>query len=558
MEVLKVDKLTIAVINGPNINILGKREPQYYGNETWDNIEERLKKLASKSKIELFLYQSNHEGNIVDFIQNNMEKVNGAVINPAAFTKHGYSILDALTASNIPFVEVHLSNIFSRGGWHAESIFSEKAVGVIAGFRGFGYEMGLNSIIDYLFIKKRRANFIMSNLGIISGTPTKTKPFMKWPYSNERELELVSEVITSGQWWRMTGTKVVEFEKKFAEYHNSKYCLGVTNGTHAIELALTALGIGKGDEVIVPAVTFISTATAVIYCNATPVLVDIDKETFNMLPEAFEKAITPKTKAVIPVHMAGHPCDMERICEIAKKHNIKVIEDAAHGHGGECNNKKIGSFGDVASFSFQNGKIMTCGEGGAIVTNNKELYDKAFLIHGVGRPKNDTVYEHSVLGSNYRMNEFQAAILIAQLERLKENNITRERNATKLDELLKDVKGITPQKKHNYATVMTHYMYMFYYDSSYFNGLSRKDFVEYLKAEGIPTFISFPVLSDTTFFKENAFAGRIDGYDRKGEKCLDNAHNIAENVVWLPHFTLLGDEQDVNEIAMAIKKIQNA
>lgn len=154
MEVLKVDKLTIAVINGPNINILGKREPQHYGNETWDNIEERLKKLACKLKIELLLYQSNHEGDIVDFIQNNMEKVNGVVINPAAFTKHGYSILDALSASEIPFVEVHLSNIYSRGGWHADSIFSEKAVGVIAGFRGFGYEMGLNSIIDFLSLIK--------------------------------------------------------------------------------------------------------------------------------------------------------------------------------------------------------------------------------------------------------------------------------------------------------------------------------------------------------------------------------------------------------------------
>lgn len=397
----------------------------------------------------------------------------------------------------------------------------------------------------------------MNELAFYTGKQAKTKPFHKWPYADQTEIDLLNEVVTSGKWWRMTGDKVTKFEKEFALAHQVDYCLGVTNGTHAIELALTALGIEKGDEVIVPAVTFISTATAVIYCNATPVLVDIDSDTFCMIPEEFEKAITPKTKAVIPVHMAGHACDMEKICEIAAKHNIKVIEDAAHGHGGECNNKRIGSFGDMAIFSFQNGKIMTCGEGGALITNNRELYEKAYLIHGVGRPKDDVVYEHTLLGSNYRMSEFQAAILLAQLERLEKMNNIRIQNAELLDHLLEDVKGIIPQKQQVYATRMTHYMYMFYYDSGCFNGLSRGRFVEYLKAEGIPAFISFPVLSDTTFFKENSFVGRINDYDKEREGALSNAHKVADNVVWLPHFTLLGDEVDIKEIAIAIQKIQD-
>ena len=398
----------------------------------------------------------------------------------------------------------------------------------------------------------------MTKLAINGGKQTKTKAFPKWPYSNEREIKLVGEVFSSGNWWRMTGDKVKAFELDFAALHNVKYCLGVTNGTHALEIALTALGIKHGDEVIVPAVTFISTGSAVIYVNATPVLVDIDPETFCMSPEAFEKAITPKTKAVIPVHMAGHACDMERICAIAKRHNIKVIEDAAHAHGGQCNGKMLGSYGDMAIFSFQNGKIMTCGEGGALITDSEELYKKAFLIHGVGRPDGDRVYEHSVLGSNDRMNEFSAAILIAQQERLSKMNKRRDQNALLLDSLLANTEGIKPQGRKKYATLITHYMYMFYYDPNYFNGVSRKDFVDYLIAEGVPAFICFPVLSDTTFFKNNDFYGRINVYKQSPLNDISNAKNIASNVVWLPHFTLLGDEQDISEIAKAIKKIQEA
>ncbi len=398
----------------------------------------------------------------------------------------------------------------------------------------------------------------MKKLAIDGGEQTKTKAFPKWPHSNEREIELVGEVFSSGNWWRMTGDKVKTFERNFAALHNVKYCLGVTNGTHAIEIALTALGIGHGDEVIVPAVTFISTGSAVIYVNATPVLVDIDPETFCMIPEAFEKAITPKTKAVIPVHIAGHACDMEKICTIAKKHNIKVIEDAAHAHGGQCNGKMLGSYGDMSIFSFQNGKIMTCGEGGALITNNEELYKSAYLIHGVGRPNGDRVYEHTVLGSNDRMNEFSAAILIAQQERLSDMNKRRDKNALLLDSLLADIEGIKPQGRKEYATLITHYMYMFYYDSDYFNGLSRKDFVDYLIAEGVPAFICFPVLSDTTFFRNSDFYGRINSFEQLPSNDLSNSKNIAANVVWLPHFTLLGDEQDVNEIVHAIKNIHDA
>jgi 3-amino-5-hydroxybenzoate synthase len=395
-------------------------------------------------------------------------------------------------------------------------------------------------------------------LAIKGGTPLKTKLFPVWPHSDERELELITEVVKNRKWWRMSGTMVEEFEKKFAACHNAQYCLCVTNGTHAIELTLAACGIGAGDEVIVPAFTFISTATAPIYCNAIPVPVDVDPKTFCMDPKAFESAITPRTKAVIPVHMAGHCCDMDAICAIAKKHNIKIIEDAAHAHGAEYKGRKIGTFGEAAIFSFQNGKIVTSGEGGAFITNSKEVYDQAYLIHGVGRPKGDRIYQHLMLGSNYRMTEFQGAILIAQLERLSKFNQLRTKNAALLDKLLSGVQGITPQGMDKNVTLNTHYMYMFYYDPKYFGGMGRQEFVDSLIAEGVPAFIAYPVVSNTEFFRENQFRGHLqEKVDTRAYK-LPNAERIANEVVWLPHFTLLGDAVDIEEISGAIQKIQQA
>lgn len=310
--------------------------------------------------------------------------------------------------------------------------------------------------------------------------------FPQWPQFDDKEREYLIEVLESGRWWRNSGKKVIEFEDKFARFHECKYCLGVTNGTHALELALTAVGVKAGDEVIVPAVSFISTVTAVLYCNAIPVLVDIYTDTFCIMPEKIENAITAKTKAVIPVHMAGQACEMDKICEIAKKYGIKVIEDAAHGHGGEWKKKRIGSYGDAAIFSFQNGKIMTCGEGGAIVTNDSDIYEKAFLIHGVGRPKGDIKYQHLLLGSNYRMSEFQAAILLAQLDRLDNMNLVREENARYLDSILSQVSGIIPQGRRADANIITHYMYMFYYEKHFFGNISREEFVCALNEEGVP------------------------------------------------------------------------
>ena len=396
-------------------------------------------------------------------------------------------------------------------------------------------------------------------LAINGGIPYKKNKFPEWPVRGKREMELLAEVVESGCWWRMNGTKVEKFEKLFADMHNCNYCLGVTSGTIALELSLLALGIKEGDEVIVPAFTYISTASAVVYCNAKPVLVDVNPETFCLDENKIEEAITEKTKVIIPVHMAGHACNMETICNIAQKHNLHIIEDCAHGHNGEYNGKKLGSFGDVSIFSFQNGKLMTCGEGGAILTNNRLLYDKLFLMHSVGRPKIDDGYTHRVIGTTCRMNEFQAAVLIAQIERVSELMIKRIENSKYLDKLLLSIDGITAQKCSDYAVNgMTHYMYMFYYDSTKFGDRSRKEFVQALNAEGIPANISFPVVSKTELFLNSNFLNKISKYNYDNEKKLDNATKIGDNVVCLPHYTLLGTKEDIEDIFYSIKKIKES
>lgn len=397
----------------------------------------------------------------------------------------------------------------------------------------------------------------MNILARDGGIPYKQKEFPKWPRYDQREIQNIVEVIESQNWWRITGTKVKEFEEKFSVFQGCKYCVGVTNGTSALELALSVLGIGEGDEVIVPAMTFISTGLAVINCNATPVLADIDSETLCITPEQFEQKITSNTKAVIPVHMAGCGCDIQKICEIAKAHGIYVIEDAAHAHGGEIENKRIGSFGDMAIFSFQNGKLMTCGEGGALTTNNEEFYNKAYVIQDVGRPKGDKIYRHVIRGENYRMNEFQAAVLLAQMERVDELNKLRDINALKLDKEISKIQGIVPQGRNSKANVITHYMYMFYYDAKYFGNMTRLDFVECLNAEGIPANVCFPILSDAEFYQNQNFNGRMRQIIGNEIEEFKNAKNAADNIIWIHHRTLEGDEQDVLDIVGTIKKIKS-
>ena len=235
------------------------------------------------------------------------------------------------------------------------------------------------------------------------------------PLIGERELRYVTDAVLSG-WISSQGKYIGQFEEMFAAFCGTKHGVAVSNGTVALHLALTALGIGPGDEVIVPALTFIATANVVRHCHAEPVFVDVCRSNWNIDPDLIEKAITPRTKAIIPVHLYGQPCDMDRIMAIAKRHQLWVIEDAAEAHGAEYQGRRVGSIGDTGCFSFYGNKIITTGEGGIIVTNNPELDEKLRILrdHGMNRTKK---YWHDVVGFNYRMTNLQAAIGVAQLEK---------------------------------------------------------------------------------------------------------------------------------------------
>nr|QEO74833.1 DegT/DnrJ/EryC1/StrS aminotransferase [uncultured bacterium] len=402
----------------------------------------------------------------------------------------------------------------------------------------------------------------MEELSIKGGRPAKTKPFPEWPMYDERELAAVKEVIESRQWWRMIGAQVTEFEQEFAAYQGARFALGVANGTQAIEVALAALDIEYGDEVIVPAFSFISTATAVLSVNAVPVFVDVDPDTYCLNPGAVAAAVTPRTRAIIPVHMAGHVAEMGAILRVAREHGLAVIEDAAHAHGAEWEGRRVGALDRASIFSFQAGKLMTAGEGGIILSDDEEYIERCFLFNSCGRPRTDRTYQHSVLASNCRMSELHAAVLRAQLQRLDEQIARREENAPVLDRLLGSVPGITPQKHDPRVTRHPHYMYMFRYDEAAFGGLPRQEFVDALIAEGVPSFVGYPAIHRTPVFRNHAFAPRW----RAGDPVLPDyravscpvSEEIGETVVWFHHRVLLGDEQDLREIARAVEKIQVA
>jgi dTDP-4-amino-4,6-dideoxygalactose transaminase len=288
----------------------------------------------------------------------------------------------------------------------------------------------------------------MSVLAINGASPVRTEPFSAWPVHDQQEVKAITQVVESGKWWRFayaTGvevqeridageiSKVLEFSRAFAQHQQAQYGIAVANGTGSLEIIFKALGIGPGDEVIVPAYTYVASATAVLQVNAVPIFVDVDPETYNLNPDLLEAAITPRTKAIEPVHFGGQPADMDRILEIAQKHGLFVVEDAAHAHGSEWRGRKVGALGDAGSFSFQSSKNMTAGEGGIILTNDTNLAERCDSLLWAGREKGRPWYEFHRLGWNYRLTEFQAAILLIQLGRLEAQNERRMENARYLN-----------------------------------------------------------------------------------------------------------------------------
>jgi len=388
---------------------------------------------------------------------------------------------------------------------------------------------------------------------VLGGSPAVRRPFPRWPQSGELEKRLLHEVVESGQWWRMTGSQVKAFEAAFAAHHGVRLAFAVTNGTHALELALRALDIGPGDEVVIPSLTFVATAMAVFTMGARPIPVDVAPDTWCMSQEAMAEAFTPRTKAVIPVHFAGHMADMPALTSVCEQHGIPVIEDAAHAHGASWEGRPAGSFGQMSGFSFQNFKLLTAGEGGMLLSTDEKLFDRSVLIANCGRPVGDTRYEHSLLGSNYRMSEFQGAILNAQLTRLEDQGRMREHNAAYLGQRLGSIPGIHPQIRDARMTRHSYYMYVFTYDPAAFAGMDRATFVAALAAEGVPAFRMYPRVQDTTHF---APALVRNGGEPRNLPPSPVSLDLADRGVWLHHRALLGGEEETEQIVSAIEKIR--
>lgn len=389
-------------------------------------------------------------------------------------------------------------------------------------------------------------------LAIKGGNPVRTKPFTKWPIFDEREEKALIEVLRSGHWGRISGKKNEEFEEKFSKFVGASYGVTCVNGTAALEIALRAMNIGKGDEVIVPAYTFIATASACILVGADPVFVDIDPNTYNIDPKYIEQAITTKTKAIIAVHIGGCPANMDEIMRIAKKYNLLVIEDAAQAHGAEWRGKKVGSIGDMATFSFQASKNINAGEGGIVTTNNKKFADMAWSLMNVGRVKEGGWYDHPILGWNYRMTEFQAAILLVQMERIEEQMKKREENAKYLADGLRKIGGVEPLVPDEGVTRHAYHLFIFRYNKDEFKGVKRETFIKALNAEGIPAspgyvpLYKFPAILDWPY-KERDYR---DVYLPVTEKAC------YEEGIWLSQNILLGPKEDMDDILTAVSKIK--
>lgn len=423
----------------------------------------------------------------------------------------------------------------------------------------------------------------MAKLALHGGQPIRGKQFPKWPVWDKEEESALLEVLHSGKWWRFSygeglelrepekgdRSRVVEFQESFAAHHQAQYGIACANGTAAIEILLKALGVGPGDEVVVPAYTFVATAMAVLQVNAVPIFVDIDPQTYNMDPQRVKEAVTSRTKALIPVHFGGQPADMDAILQIAKIRGLFVIEDAAHAHGSEWKGSRVGALGSGGTFSFQSSKNMTAGEGGLITTNRAEIAELCESYLWAGRQQGRPWYEHHRLGWNYRLTEFQGAILLKQLARLDEQNRKREENAGYLTKRLSAIDGIEPLRVDSRTTRHSYHVYMLRYSQEQFGGLPRAKFLQALAAEGVPCLGGYnhPLYRNPMFVKKDFYPrgcpltcghynAEID-YNSFASLCPVAERACAEEAVWFEHRLLLGDKGDMDDIVEAVGKVQS-
>lgn len=398
---------------------------------------------------------------------------------------------------------------------------------------------------------------------ILGGEPVRKAQFPSWPVQDRTEEQELLKVLRSGRWNR--GSAVEQFESAYSRTLGAGHCLATANGTSALLTALNVLGIGAGDEVILPPYTFVATLNVILQVNAMPVFVDSDIESFQIDASKIERAITPRTKLIMPVHLGGNAADLDTILAVAKRHNVPVIEDACQAHLAEWKKRKVGTYGAMGCFSFQASKNLNSGEGGAVVCNDANLIERCYSFHNNSRPRRGSPanFTYGDKGLNLRITELQAALLISQMTRLEEQSRRRDENAAHLTRMLSDIPGIKPAKMYDGCTRNAYHLYMFRYDSARFSGLSRAKFLDALRAEGVPAGSGYSPLNKDELLK-NTLASRgykriysakeLSGWAARNE-CPAN-DRLCSEAVWLTQTMLLGERSDMDQIAAAVTKVQ--
>ncbi len=403
----------------------------------------------------------------------------------------------------------------------------------------------------------------MQQLAILGGKPVRANPFSPWPQYTQADLDRIVKVVESRHWggFPVPSQHAGAFAARFAELHGAKYGLCLVNGTVALSAAVQALGLKFGDEIIVPAYTWDGTAIAVLQAGCVPVFADVDPDTYCLDPKAVRVSLTPRTRAILPVHIAMRFADMAALLAIAREHKLLIIEDCAHAHGGRFQGKGAGAAGDAGCFSFQESKLMTAGEGGMVLTNRLDCYEALQSIINCGRPSLTDKFERKVLGANYRMTELQAALLIGQLDSWPELCQKRTYHAALLSKALETMPHLRPLPAQPGLERETIYHYLFQYRPAG-PAPSRDLFVAALEAEGVPCDGRFyePVYRSDLFCAtpENCpqlVVGRDQPMDYSACRCPISERAAFEESVWLPQFLLIGSESDVQDITRAIEKV---
>lgn len=394
----------------------------------------------------------------------------------------------------------------------------------------------------------------MSTLAINGGTPVRTTPFAAWPEFGQEEEQALLRALRSGVWGSIDGTFVKELELEFAALQGARHGISCVNGTMALSVALKALGIGPGDEVIVPPYTFIATASAALMIGAIPVFVDVELDTLLIDPAQIDAAVTPRTRAIIPVHHGGSPADMDGVMAAARRHGLRVVEDAAQAHGAAWRGTPVGAIGDVGTFSFQSSKTVNAGEGGMMVTNDDELDELLWSYRNVGRRRGGEWYEHVRLGWNLRMTEFQAAVILEQMKRLPEQQARRTENAAYLSSRLVEIPGVVPLRVPDGVTAHSWYTYHWRWLGAEDGGLPKKAFAAALRAEGVPVFAGYVPL--------NRNQAVIDEIARLGGTppvpCPNAERAEADEIMMFSLSILMGSHADVDDAVEAVAKVAAA